>query len=69
MNITPFNVNDADGRQPVLLRWLRECRPDVACLGERRTSHEKFSAQTIADTGGDAAHPPESGAEHQRRVA
>jgi exonuclease III len=38
MKIATFNVNGVNGRLPVLLRWLRETRPDVACLQELKAS-------------------------------
>ena len=34
MKIATFNVNGINGRLPVLLRWLAEAKPDVACLQE-----------------------------------
>lgn len=54
MKIATFNVNGVNGRLPVLLRWLSESRPDVACLQELKTSDEKFPAGAIADAGYDA---------------
>ena len=54
MKIATFNVNGVNGRLPVLLRWLQEFRPDVACLQELKTSDEKFPAQAISDAGYDA---------------
>ena len=54
MKIATFNVNGVNGRLPVLLRWLHDFRPDVACLQELKTSDEKFPAQAIADAGYDA---------------
>jgi len=54
MKIATFNVNGVNGRLPVLLRWLREFRPDVACLQEIKTSDEKFPVEAIADAGYDA---------------
>jgi exonuclease III len=34
MKIATFNVNGINGRLPVLLRWLAESKPDIACLQE-----------------------------------
>ena len=34
MKIATFNVNGVNGRLPVLMRWLAETKPDVACLQE-----------------------------------
>ncbi|HEU0159242.1 MAG TPA: transposase, partial [Hyphomicrobiaceae bacterium] len=38
MKIATFNVNGVNGRLPVLLRWLDEARPDIACLQELKAS-------------------------------
>jgi exodeoxyribonuclease III len=54
MKIATFNVNGVNGRLPVLLRWLLDYRPDVACLQELKTSDEKFPVQAIRDAGYDA---------------
>jgi exonuclease III len=32
MKIATFNLNGVNGRLPVLMRWLAETKPDVACL-------------------------------------
>jgi len=42
MKIATFNVNGVNGRLPVLMRWLAETKPDVACLQELKASDEKF---------------------------
>ena len=36
---------------PVLLRWLEEEAPDVACLQELKAPQEKFPEQAIKDAG------------------
>ena len=51
MKISTFNVNGVNGRLPVLLRWLAEFAPDVACLQELKTSDEKFPKQALAEAG------------------
>ena len=38
MKIATFNVNGVNGRLPVLMRWLGETLPDVACLQELKAS-------------------------------
>ena len=48
MKIATYNVNSVNARLPVLLRWLAEARPDVACLQELKAPQEKFPL---------AAHP------------
>lgn len=51
MKIATYNVNGINGRLPVLLRWLNETQPDVACLQELKASQEKFPEQAIVDAG------------------
>ncbi|RYH12762.1 MAG: exodeoxyribonuclease III [Alphaproteobacteria bacterium] len=49
--VATFNVNGINGRLPVLLKWLAERQPDIACLQELKTSDEKFPAEAIRDAG------------------
>jgi exodeoxyribonuclease-3 len=51
MRIATYNVNGINGRLPVLLRWLKEERPDIACLQELRAPQEKFPLQEIKRLG------------------
>src|SRR3954464_13282456 len=51
MKIATYNVNGVNGRLPVLLRWLNESAPDVACLQELKAPQEKFPIQAINDAG------------------
>jgi exodeoxyribonuclease-3 len=51
MKIATYNVNGVNGRLPVLLRWLEETAPDVACLQELKTTDEKFPIAAITDAG------------------
>jgi exodeoxyribonuclease-3 len=51
MKIATYNVNGVNGRLPVLLRWLKETTPDVACLQELKAPQEKFPAAAIEDAG------------------
>jgi exodeoxyribonuclease III len=51
MRIATYNVNGVNGRLPVLLRWLEETQPDVACLQELKAPQEKFPLQAINDAG------------------
>lgn len=51
MKITTYNVNGVNGRLPVLLRWLEETNPDVACLQELKAPPEKFPEEAIAQAG------------------
>lgn len=54
MRIATYNVNGVNGRLPVLLRWLEETKPDIACLQELKAPQEKFPLQAIQDAGYDA---------------
>ncbi len=51
MKIATFNVNGVNGRLPVLLRWLEEAAPDVACLQELKAPQEKFPAAALQEAG------------------
>jgi exodeoxyribonuclease-3 len=51
MKIATFNVNGVNGRLPVLLRWLAESRPDIACLQELKAPQEKFPETAIREAG------------------
>lgn len=51
MKIATYNINGVNGHLPVLLRWLQETSPDVACLQELKAPQEKFPEQAIADAG------------------
>ncbi|MFT3827858.1 MAG: exodeoxyribonuclease III [Chitinophagaceae bacterium] len=54
MKIATYNVNGVNGRLPVLLRWLQESQPDVACLQELKAPQEKFPEQAIKEAGYEA---------------
>jgi exodeoxyribonuclease-3 len=51
MKIATYNINGVNGHLPVLLRWLSETSPDVACLQELKAPQEKFPEQAILDAG------------------
>ena len=51
MKIATYNVNGINGRLPVLLRWLEESKPDVACLQELKAPQEKFPVEAIKEAG------------------
>jgi len=51
MKIATYNVNGINGRLPVLLRWLEQARPDVACLQELKAPQERFPEEVIRDAG------------------
>ncbi len=51
MKIATYNVNGINGRLPVLLRWLKEAKPDVVCLQELKAPDEKFPLSAIQRAG------------------
>ena len=51
MKIATYNVNGINARLPVLLRWLKEAQPDVACLQELKTPEEKYPVSAIQEAG------------------
>jgi exodeoxyribonuclease-3 len=51
MKIATYNVNGVNGRLPVLLRWLEETKPDIACLQELKAPQEKFPEEAIQHAG------------------
>ncbi|MDQ3144308.1 MAG: exodeoxyribonuclease III [Pseudomonadota bacterium] len=51
MRIATYNVNGVNGRLPVLLQWLEQTRPDVACLQELKAPDEKFPESAIEAAG------------------
>jgi exodeoxyribonuclease-3 len=51
MKIATYNVNGVNGHLPVLLRWLAESQPDIACLQELKAPQEKFPESAILAAG------------------
>ena len=51
MKIATYNVNGVNGRLPVLLRWLKQARPDVVCLQELKAPQEKFPEPALSAAG------------------
>lgn len=51
MKIASYNVNGVNGRLPVLLRWLKETQPDVACLQELKAPDDKFPEAALLNSG------------------
>jgi len=51
MKIATYNVNGINGRLPVLLRWLAQAQPNIACLQELKSPKEKFPLAAIQDAG------------------
>ncbi|HEY1147514.1 MAG TPA: exodeoxyribonuclease III [Pseudoduganella sp.] len=51
MRIATFNINGMNARLSALLQWLDETKPDVVCLQELKTPHEKFPEEALKDAG------------------
>jgi exodeoxyribonuclease III len=51
VKIATYNVNGVGARLPVLLRWLAEARPDVACLQELKAPQERFPLDAVREAG------------------
>jgi exodeoxyribonuclease-3 len=54
LRIASYNINGINTRLPVLLGWLSEFAPDIACLQELKCTDQAFPAQAIADAGYEA---------------
>lgn len=51
MKIATFNVNGINSRLALVLAWLAEARPDVACLQELKSPDPNFPAAAIREAG------------------
>src|SRR3569833_528848 len=51
MKIATFNINNVNKRIENLLAWLRESKPDVACLQELKAETRDFPIQAIEADG------------------
>ena len=51
MRVASWNVNSLRVRLPHLLDWLREAKPDVACLQETKTEDAGFPVAELRDAG------------------
>lgn len=51
MRIASFNINGVKARLPLLLDWLRDSAPDVACLQEIKSVDAGFPGAEIEDLG------------------
>lgn len=54
MKIATYNVNGINGRLTVLLRWLKQAKPDIVCLQELKAPDEKFPLAAINKAGYEA---------------
>lgn len=51
MRIATYNVNGINGRLDVVVRWLKESRPDIVCLQELKAPQEKFPIRAFEKAG------------------
>jgi exodeoxyribonuclease-3 len=51
VKIATYNVNSINARMSILLRWLEETQPDIACLQELKTPQDKFPHEAIRKAG------------------
>jgi exodeoxyribonuclease-3 len=51
LKIATFNVNGINGRLKNLLSWLKESRPDIACLQELKAPDDKFPSAALEAAG------------------
>src|SRR5687767_12676089 len=51
LKIATYNVNGINGRLAILLRWLKEARPDIVCLQELKTPGDRFPQHAIEAAG------------------
>ncbi len=54
MRIATYNINGLNARLPVLLRWLEQTQPDVACLQELKSPQDRFPQEALAELGYEA---------------
>ncbi len=54
MKIATFNINNVNKRMANLPAWLRQARPDVACLQELKATDSEFPVTAIKKAGYDA---------------
>ena len=54
MRIATYNINGLNARQPVLLRWLEQTRPDLVCLQELKSPQERFPHEELRALGYEA---------------
>jgi exodeoxyribonuclease-3 len=51
LRLASYNINGITTRLDVLLRWLGEFRPDIACLQELKIPDERFPAEALERAG------------------
>lgn len=56
LKIVSWNVNSVRARLPIVLDWLRACKPDVVCLQETKCEDKDFPFEAIEDLGYNITH-------------
>lgn len=51
MKIATWNINGIKARHDVVLEWLRQTQPDIACLQEIKSIDENFPSSSFEDLG------------------
>jgi exodeoxyribonuclease-3 len=51
LRVASYNINGITTRLEVLLRWLGEFQPDIACLQELKIPDERFPAEALERAG------------------
>lgn len=51
MKIETLNVNGVNGRLLVVLRWLKQTRPEIVCLQELKAPNERFPSKAFEELG------------------
>ena len=51
MKIATYNVNGINGRLEVLLRWLKQAKPELVCLQELKAPDARFPAAALERAG------------------
>jgi len=51
LRIASYNINGITSRLAILLRWLGEFQPDIACLQELKAPDERFPEEELAAAG------------------
>lgn len=51
LKVSIWNINGINSRLPLLLKWLKEAKPDIVCLQELKAPNNQFPEQAINDAG------------------
>lgn len=51
MKIATYNINGINGRLEILLRWIKEAKPDIVCLQELKAENRAFPEQQLKTAG------------------